>query len=183
MFGLFKSPNRHEEQARCLYASVVAQARQPDFYLEGGVPDTPDGRFDLILLHAFLVLHRLKDDHHETADLGQAVFDLMFVDMDQSLREMGIGDVGVSMRIKGMAKAFYGRVAAYEAGLQADDDAEMQAALQRNLYRKATPSPGQLASLAAYLVRESAAISALPIEGIRAGEIKFGPPPEFGSAE
>lgn len=178
MFGLFKSHTRYDKQARRLYAAIVGQARRPEFYLNGGVPDTPDGRFDLILVHAFLVFHRLKDDHKDSDGIGQAVFDLMFADMDQSLREMGLGDIGVSHRIKGMAKAFYGRVAAYEAGLRAGDT-ELRAALQRNLYRKAAPTDRQLAGLAEYMARESLSIGGLLIDDIRAGEIEFGPPPEI----
>ncbi len=186
MFGLFKSQTQSDEQARHIYAAIVEQSRRPEFYLDGGVPDTPDGRFDLILVHAFLVFHRLKDEPRDSNDIGQIVFDLMFADMDQSLREMGTGDIGVSIRIKGMAKAFYGRVAAYEAGLLTGGT-ELRAALQRNLYRKATPTQHQLEFFADYLSRESAAIGAVAIDEIRAGKINFGRPPEFapefGSSE
>ena len=101
---LFKR-ERTEAPATLLYAKLVAQARQPEFYARCGVPDTVDGRFDLISLHLFLVLHRLKRDRPESADLAQAVFDLMFHDMDQSLREMGAGDLGVGRRVKVMIQA------------------------------------------------------------------------------
>ena len=91
-----------------LYSGVVAQARQPYFYTDLAVPDTPDGRYDMIMIHAFLLLHRLKQDLPNTEEISQAVFDIMFEDMDKSLREMGAGDVGIGRRIKEMAKAFYG---------------------------------------------------------------------------
>ncbi len=87
LFDFFR-PKDFNETARKIYAALVEQARQPAFYLSCGVPDTPDGRFDMILLHAVLVLRRLKRDHDKTADLSQAVFYLMFADMDQNLREM-----------------------------------------------------------------------------------------------
>ena len=80
MFGLFKSQTQHDEQARDIYALIVEQSRRPEFYLHGGVPDTPDGRFDLILVHAFLVFHRLKNETSEMNYLGQTVFDLMFAE-------------------------------------------------------------------------------------------------------
>src|SRR3546814_8966780 len=95
--------NRHaepaEDTADRLYAAIVAQARHPAFYQDYGVPDTVDGRFEMIALHAFLLLHRLKQDPERTAKLGQAVYDAMFLDMDASLREMGAGDLGVGRRV------------------------------------------------------------------------------------
>ncbi len=96
-----------KEPATLLYERLVAQARQPDFYAHCGVPDTLDGRFELVSLHLFLVLHRLKGDHPVSVDLAQALFDLMFEDMDQSLREMGAGDLGVGRRVKIMIQGLY----------------------------------------------------------------------------
>ena len=83
-----------EQTARELYAGVVKQARQSLFYADYGVPDSLDGRFEMIALHAFLLLHRLKSDNPEAAALSQAVYDVFFADMDQCLREMGAGDLG-----------------------------------------------------------------------------------------
>ena len=113
MLDIFRKFKFHDS-ADQLYRRLVRQARDPVFYLHLGVPDTPDGRFDMIILHAFLVIRRLKAEHERTVGLAQAIFDLMFADMDQNLREMGVGDLGVSKRIKGMAEACYGRTVAYE---------------------------------------------------------------------
>ncbi|MBI1985372.1 MAG: ubiquinol-cytochrome C chaperone family protein [Rhodospirillales bacterium] len=172
----FFGAGRLEAPARGLYLSLVAQARQPGFYLQCGVPDTVDGRFDMILLHAFLVLRRLKRDHSRTADLAQALFDLMFADMDRNLREMGVGDLAVGRRVKAMAAAFYGRIAAYEAGLDAGD-ATLAEALKRNLYRKANPDAAAIDAVAAYLRREALALDGQPLAGLMAGAVTFGPPP------
>jgi cytochrome b pre-mRNA-processing protein 3 len=109
--------------ARRLYEAIVAQARRPEFYRDWGVPDSLDGRFDMIALHGFLVLHRLKRDHEATAALAQNLFDTLFLDMDRALRELGAGDLGVGKRVKAMARGFYGRVAAYEDGLSAGQEA------------------------------------------------------------
>src|SRR5581483_7180724 len=127
---LFRRGAGQEPPAALLYRSVVEQARRPEFYAAFGVPDTVDGRFDMIALHMFLVLHRLKA---ADPDLGQALFDTMFADMDRSLREMGAGDLGVGRRVRAMAEALSGRIAAYDAGLSADD-AALAGALRRNLY-------------------------------------------------
>jgi cytochrome b pre-mRNA-processing protein 3 len=139
-----------DEDARRLYAHLVAQARAPEFYRELGVPDSLDGRFEMLALHVFLTLRRLKRSGHEP--LAQALFDTMFTDMDRSLREIGVGDLSVGKRVKDMAKALYGRIAAYEAGLAERDDAALVKALERNLFGTvAAPSAAAVAALARYL--------------------------------
>lgn len=164
------------DAARRLYVCVVKQARQPGFYLTCGVPDTADGRFDMILLHAFLLLRRTKRDHDRTAYLGQAFFDLMFADMDQNLREMGLGDLAVGKRVKGMAAAFYGRIQAYEDGL-AGDEAALVDSLRRNLYRKTEPDDSQLSTVADYMRREAARLDHIDTDRLLRGELDFGPAP------
>lgn len=167
---------RFDDAARKIYVTLVEQSRQPDFYTLCGVPDTADGRFDMILLHGFLLLRRLKRDHDRTADLGQAVFDLMFADMDQNLREMGVGDLSVGKRIKGMVEAFYGRIAAYEAGL-AEGPEVLENALRRNLYRHVSPEDGQVAVIAQYMEREAGFLDNIDTETFFAGNLSFGPAP------
>ena len=172
----FFSPGPRDDAARRLYVSVVKQARQPGFYLSCGVPDTADGRFDMILLHAFLLLRRIKRDHDRTADLGQAFFDLMFADMDQNLREMGLGDLAVGKRVKGMAAAFYGRIQAYEDGL-AGDETTLVDSLRRNLYRKTEPDDSQLSTVSDYMRREAARLDHMDTGRLLAGELDFGAAP------
>lgn len=164
--------------AEALYETVVAQARQPGFYSHCGVPDTVDGRFELIALHVFLVLHRLKADHPETADLAQDLFDTLFRDMDQNLRELGAGDLGVAPRIKRMAQGLYGRIAAYEAGLEGPEGA-LEAALGRNLYGTVAPRPDQLRGMAGYLRREVEGLTRREPADLKAGQPGFGGPPDL----
>jgi cytochrome b pre-mRNA-processing protein 3 len=163
-----------EAVAEKLYRVIVEQARQPVFYSDLGVPDTPDGRYDMIVAHVILVLRRLRDAHSQTRKLAQALFDLMLADMDQNLREMGVGDLAVGKRVKGMAMAFYGRLAAYGAALRDDDAAALEAALSRNLYRKARPEVTQVAAVATYLRREAARLDGEPVESLVAGRLRFG---------
>ena len=106
IIGQLFRPDPTQAVARRLYEAVVAQARQPVFFAEWGVPDTIDGRFEMVTLHAHLLLRRLKDGGAETAPLAQALFDVMFADMDASLREMGAGDLGVGRRVKQLATGF-----------------------------------------------------------------------------
>ena len=87
------SRSRFNDRAHDLYDTIVAQSRLPAFYQAGGVPDSVDGRFDLIVLHAVLVTRRLGGAGEPGKALAQELFDLMFADMDRSLREMGVGDL------------------------------------------------------------------------------------------
>src|SRR5260370_7992170 len=139
MFTLFRTI-RVREAAEIAYGRVVEHAGQPGFFLDGRVPDTVDGRFELICLHAFLYLHRLKREQKRGAPLGQRFFDTMFADFDRSLREMGTGDLSVGREVRRMAQAFYGRVDAYERGL-ADDDSVLQPALAPHLFGTPPPDP------------------------------------------
>jgi cytochrome b pre-mRNA-processing protein 3 len=164
------------DAAHRLYVEVVKQARQPHFFAALGVPDTVQGRFEMIALHAFLVLHRLKRQHEAGAGLAQELFDVMFDDMDRNFREMGAGDLGVGKRVKQLAEQFYGRIAAYEAGLGADE-AGLRRALERNIYGAQTPNAGAVGAMADYLRREAGALGTVPLEELLAGRVGFGPPP------
>ena len=181
MFKFFRA-NPVREAAELAYRRVVEHSRRPGFFLDGGVPDTIDGRFELICLHAFLYLHRLKDEQPQAQRLGQRFHDLMFADFDRSLREMGLGDLSVGREIKRMARAFYGRIAAYEEGLAAGDSV-LRPALVRNLYGTAPPSETQLAAIAAYLRQEAARLARQKTTELLAGNVVFGAPPVAAPAE
>ena len=149
------------EDAKRLYDAVVAGARRRGFYAAGGVPDTLDGRFELLALHAYLVLRRLKGES-AAGEIGQALFDAMFLDMDESLREIGVGDLSVGRRVKQMAEAFYGRIAAYDEGLATADPKPLEAALARNLYGTLGQAPAALAAMASYVRTAADRLAAIP---------------------
>jgi cytochrome b pre-mRNA-processing protein 3 len=151
-----------------LYRCCVAQARQPAFYETLGVPDTVDGRFDVLLLHVFLVMRSLKDHPEAT----QSLFDLLFADMDRSLREMGVGDMSVGKKMKPMIMAFYGRTQAYEKALQEGSDA-LAIALQRNVYGAAPATADNIQRLGDYVRRATAALEKQEIDTILSGYIQF----------
>lgn len=151
-----------------LYRSCVEQARRVAFYQQFAVPDTVDGRFDLLLLHVFLVMNRLSS----RPDLKQQLFDLMFADMDRSLREMGVGDMSISRKIKPMISAFYGRGQAYHKALNDGDDS-LTATLGRNLYGAIQVSPEILQQLTNYVRRTVASLDRQSIEDIFSGKIIF----------
>ena len=167
--------NPFRAAAELAYSRVVEQARRPEFFTVLGVPDTLDGRFELICLHAFLYLHRLKGEAAPATTLAQRFFDRMFADFDRSLREIGTGDLSVGRQVKRMAEAFYGRIRAYEDGLAGDDE-ELRGALARNLFGTAAATPEQLERVAAYLRREAANLAEQEAATLFAGRVEFGAP-------
>lgn len=178
--GMFRT-NPHDAAARDLYKAIVEQARRPVFYLEYGVPDSLDGRFELIVLHAFLVLRRLRQDQAQTAGFAQTLVDILFLDMDTSLRELGAGDLGVGRRVKTMAQGFHGRIAAYDEALEDDPGSALAAALGRNLYGTVTPDAGTPRAMADYMRQEAARLAAQPTAALVAGRVEFGEPPRHSA--
>lgn len=179
---------RRRREARAVadfYLTIAAQARLPAFYRDLGVPDTLDGRFDMVVLHVFLVMRRLKGQGAAAADRSRLLFEAMIDHFEKSLMEQGVGDSGVGRRIKTMARGIAGRIEVYDRALAAEDgdegDAALQVALDNNVYGTASEVPPQrLAVLAAYVRREAAGLETQPLESLMAGEVRFGPPPGAG---
>ncbi|MBK1697938.1 ubiquinol-cytochrome C chaperone family protein [Rhodovibrio salinarum] len=170
---LFRRRRPEAKPAADLYTKAVAQARQPGFYTELEVPDTLDGRFELVALHVYLLLRRLRADHRRTGRLAQQVFDVMFEDMDGSVRELGVSDPGVGPRVKKMARNFYGRIKAYDAGLDGHR-AELREALRRNLYGNVDAvSEATLEAVADYMARTDAALADASLDGLMRGTVDF----------
>jgi len=147
MFSRLFKKNPRTSRARTLYDETVAAARRPFLYGAEGAPDTVDGRFDMIVLHAVLVLRRLRSEGETGRALAQDMFDVMFSDMDGALREMGTGDLSVGKKIKAMGEAFYGRAKAYDEALAADDDEALAEAIARNLSEDVTGDGASARSL------------------------------------
>lgn len=169
--------NRREEAAAALYGATVTQARLPLFYVAGAVPDTLDGRFDLLALHVFLLLRRLRAAGAETAPLAQSVFDIMFADMDSNLREIGIGDLSVGRKVKAMAEALMGRIAAYDPGLA--DPAVLAEALRRNLYRGASVERSAVDFIARYTAAVAADLARQDTGALLEGRVRFDNPQSY----
>ena len=175
LLKLFKKRG-HPEAARALYALAVAQARQPEFYTRLGLPDTAEGRLEAVMLHVWLIFHRLKGKPAtKAAEVSQALYDVFFEDMDQSLREMGVGDLGVPHRIKAMAEAFMGRIAAYDAAIGAPETTALEEAFRRNFYRTApaAPSDAHLQGLVAYVMTVVRSLEMQPLGDFLDGKVLF----------
>ena len=175
---------------RWAYVSIVKQARRPELYASGCAPDNFDGRFDMMALHVHLVLRRMRALGMGRSDIGQELFDMFFKDMDQAMREAGVGDMGVGKKVQKMVEAFYGRATAYDGVLdaQADngpgenassgtnassDTSDIYDILSRNLYPDDAISPQQeagLRALTAYALALEVHLEGLTLDDILSGQ-------------
>jgi cytochrome b pre-mRNA-processing protein 3 len=158
-----------------IYGMIVAQARSVAFYQDYGVPDTVNGRFDMVLLHLWLILRRLRACA-DGAPLSQALLDRFCSDMDDNLREMGVGDLSVPKRMLKFAEAFYGRTAAYDTGLQKSGD-ELAQALARNVLL--ATDAARAAPLASYVRAAVAALDATDERRLKDGTWRFADPQAY----
>jgi cytochrome b pre-mRNA-processing protein 3 len=159
--GLFK-PRPTVETGRRLYASAAAQARLPGFYVEAGAPDTPEGRFELYTLHVVLILHRLKGQGPETAEVAQAAFDAYLRNLDDALRDMGVGDLSVGKKMRKLGEAFYGRAKSYDLALAAlPDPVPLRALIERTIF--AGGGSGATERIASYVAQTVERLAAQPL--------------------
>lgn len=171
LFGLRRP---HERTGFALYGSAVSAAREPVLYTEVGVPDTLDGRFEMVSLHVFFLIDRLRRDAAPGPDLAQAVFDAMFSDMDINLRELGVGDLSVGKKVKTMWEAFHGRAAAYRDALASADPAHtLGAALTRNVWRGGPVPQERVARLVRLSFAQATHLGSQPLRQLQAGTVTF----------
>ena len=157
-----------------IYGMIVTQAREPIFYRDLGVPDTVNGRFDLLLLHLWLLLRRLRTVAQGGVGLSQALFDRFCEDMDDNLREMGIGDQTVPKRMRAFGEAFYGRVQAYDQAIDTGVEALAQA-ICKNILNGAGMDHAR--RLAAYAVVANAGLGQIDDSALLLGSFRFPAPP------
>jgi len=168
-------PITQDRNIRDLYGAIVAQARCPVFYRDYGVPDTIDGRFDLIVLHLVLLIDRLGGREGSGRDIGQRLFDVFCRDLDANLREMGVGDLAVPKRMRRFGEAFYGRQAAYLAAFAAPDRRELEIALARNIFQGENAGP-EAERLARYVRAARDRFEAQEDSALLRGEVIFPQP-------
>jgi cytochrome b pre-mRNA-processing protein 3 len=192
ILNLFRRTSRDDKIA-VLYGAIVAQARDPAFYRRFGVPDTANGRLEMIVLHTILVLARLEAAGEAARPFGQALFDHFCSDMDANLREMAVGDLAVPRKMKAIAEAFYGRKRAYTAALAAPEPGALATALARNIYGgtagEAAPAGALVAEalvaegLAAYVREAVRRLDGLDAAALQRGQVAFPDPLPFAAPE
>jgi cytochrome b pre-mRNA-processing protein 3 len=170
------APTSQQLSIPCLYGAIVAQARRPAFYQHYGVPDTVTGRLEMILLHLVLVLRHLRQLDTGSRELGQRLFDHFCSDMDDNMREMGVGDLAVPKKMRRIADAFYARQAVYAAALAQGSNEEFGAALARCVYggHSETHTAVRLADYS-----RAAAHALLSQDGLARGRVEFPDPDEI----
>lgn len=183
MIGIFRNFSKSHREARrsgdAILSAVLAQARCPVFYERGGVADTVIGRFDMIAVHAFVTLRALR--HAGTSkDISQAFTDALFARIDSSFREMGVSDPGVPRKMRQAAEAFYGRLGAYEKGLNDGGFAGLEAALVRNLYGGDEAGSAELSAMARYVIGCLGTLALASPDDWKKGAIRFAEP-ELGA--
>lgn len=168
MFGAFKQKNPYEQPARSVYGALLTHIRQPVFYEELAVPDTFEGRFDVLVLHVFMVMEHMLV-HEKGEVFNQTLFDVMFADMDQALREMGKGDMGVPKQMRAMMLGFNGRVHAYQDAF--GDDEKRAAVIAKNIYNtQDSDSAKKMSNYSALAMRH---VKAQSQENILAGTLEI----------
>jgi cytochrome b pre-mRNA-processing protein 3 len=178
-FNHFRKPHAPRRGTiEAIYGMIVAQAREPSFYQAMGVPDTVNGRFDMVLLHLWMVLRRLRTAEGG-AELSQALFDHFCADLDDNLREMGVGDLTVPKRMQKFGEAFYGRAAAYDRALEAGTEPLAQA-LCKNILDGGDIGRARL--LAAYANAAIACLAGLDDTSVGNGLWQFPSPASFAAA-
>jgi cytochrome b pre-mRNA-processing protein 3 len=178
MFQRLRSPADSRENIRRLYGAIVAQARAPEFYADYGVPDTIEGRFDMVVLHVYLVFRRLARAGERARALGQEMFDLFIEDMDASMRELGVGDLSVPRKVRAMAEGYYGRAGAYDTALIEAGNGKLAAALLRNVFAGDQAAEAGARRLARYARYAETRLAGLQVGEIESGTLAFPDPGE-----
>lgn len=168
----FSRAKRDERQAaERLYWAALAAARRPAFYVRHGVPDTLQGRFEMVALNLFPVLHRLMHEPGDDPELARAVAESLVDDMDGALRDVGVGDTRVPKRMRALYQSFAGRVTAYSQALGEGDEA-LADAVARNVF----PEGGDrehVAALASYVGEAVRAVRGVELASLRRGDVPY----------
>ena len=150
--GIYFGRERQEKQrADALYNHVVTASRNPILYGSNGAPDTANGRFELIILHIFMLFRRMQDDDDQVKSVKQKTFDCFLESMDVNLREIGVGPDGVPKRIQKMLENFYGRAAAYQTAIDEDSVEQMAEVIARNFYADGKANDAGAQNIAQYV--------------------------------
>jgi len=176
MFNFFNKNRKTKDIAHELFTKIVTQSRQLRFYESWQVTDTLDGRFDLIILHVCLVVDRLEphSQDRKVALLIRYLQEVLFDNMDMSLRELGVGDMSVGKKIKIMAEAYYGRKKTYQEIIRSNNGPkDLKDALVRNIYRDQKPDDKTLEDFVSYVFRQIECLEKQPYEDLMSGKIIF----------
>jgi cytochrome b pre-mRNA-processing protein 3 len=181
LFQRLFGKRRARRAGEALYAAALAAARDPVFFRRAAVPDSVEGRFEVLVLHIALLLARLQREGDQGAAANQELFDAMFRDLDASLREIGVGDLSMAREMRRLAEGFNGRARAYVAALESEEGGLLETALSRNLY--GGKSAADANDMARYARLQSKALAERPGAEVLAGHVNFGKPSDIYSGK
>lgn len=171
MLGWFANRSKDRRKAEELYGAVVAAARSPAFFKELGVPDTPEGRFEMLSLMLFLAVDRFQSEGVAGEPHAQRLIEAFVTDMDDCHREMGIGDLKVPKKVRQAAAAFYERGAAYREALTLTEQSALAGAIGGYVFAGKCDRPARL--LAEYARTARGVLRQIPVLPNVAGGLKF----------
>lgn len=166
MLNWFKEHRRRKRNAHDLYGSIVTLSRQPDLFRGIDGLDTVEGRFEILVAHMFLYLERLQREGEATRPLSQELVDLFFADMDTTMRELGVGDMAVPKKIKGIATAFGGRMKGYTDVMEQESRDPLLHHLAECFDAVPGPESAAAGKLAAYLHACRDELARLPVDDL-----------------
>jgi len=176
VFGFFRQKKHNRVIVDRQYAILTSAARVPHFYSDLSVPDTVMGRFEMLTIVLILFFRRTAKSPRSGQELAQEIVDAFFLDVDHSIRELGVGDPGVPKRMKKLAGMFYGRLESYAAALDQSDEAELASALRRNIYPEAGDEAPDMQGLSRWMLQADETLAGRPEEEISSGTLSIMPP-------
>jgi cytochrome b pre-mRNA-processing protein 3 len=174
MFSFFKRTDPVAEAATEIYGSVVAQVRRPEFYTLGEVPDTLEGRFELLVMHLWLAIDQLRVTHGSRHPLPKKLTAKFVEDIDDQYREFGISDQKVPRKVKKAAAGLFDRTMEYRALVTDANWPGLQSAIAANIHRSETPAVAEY--LMNYVQAARAHLADIPASELDAGRISFPTP-------
>ncbi len=178
IFGLFRKRNNNRSIVDRQYAILTAAGRAPAFYTDMGVPDTVMGRFEMLSLVFILYFRRTRASATSGQEIAQEIVDAFFLDIDYSIRELGVGDTGVPKRMKKLGGMFYGRLESYAKALDTGDREALAAALARNIHPQAGEIAQPMRRLADWAFAAEAALAVVDEADIAVGSLQVPSPAE-----
>lgn len=174
ILGIYIGSERQEhKKAQTLYNLVVKASRNPELYGKLGASDTANGRFELIILHIFMLFRRMQENDKQMQSIKQKTFDCFLENMDVNLREIGVGPDGVPKRIQKMLENFYGRAGAYQAAIDDDDVDQLAQTIARNFFADENPNDKGAQKLAEYVFKAIKVLEATSLENLLESKFEF----------
>lgn len=171
MLTWLRSRSRTGKTATALYGSIVTQARERAIYVHGGVPDTMEGRFGVIVVHMFLILERIRGEGAKGDGMARALLETFMTDMDDSMREIGIGDMAVPRRVKKAAAALHEQIECYRAAIAETSGTALRAAIERHVLLGS--GGGDAPLIAGYIRRAQESLAKQSWTDVREGRVIF----------